>query len=462
MIVKGSDYSIESTFTITKNDEYWEYKYDLLNRLTAVYKWDEDTSAMVLIKKYKYNISGYRAMSTDADGESTYYTFDTTGRMIERTDDSTRDYIYIGSRIIAHVEDGETYYYGTDHIGSTVLITDEDGDSVWTGSVTPFADQENASGDEHVMYTGKELDEDTGLYYYNARWYIAELYESTVHTILPTNAKLKELDDPNLGRFTTEDLVRSGLNWYAYAGNNPLKFVDPTGLTTGTHGGNVTYSIPDDDDEDEDEPDPTPDPTPDPELSGPSYDIYSINYGAPDSVINTSEIKYLSNECCYNYLDLVLYEEPVYSNGQLIGYGSEAEARKRSLDEWYGNIYGNTANMLGNISIMLVGAGIVATIIAPPAVPVFLFASTFLDVSSSGLYAIQGDYMSMALSGLSAFSGVIPSTIKYNAVANRYISKSTGRFISFNNAFKYSIKQSLTPIGTYATGQIVPMFYEDK
>ncbi|MDC7125970.1 MAG: hypothetical protein PQJ46_10415, partial [Spirochaetales bacterium] len=126
--------------------------------MTAVYKWDDSADILELVKKYKYNISGYRVMATDADGESTYYTFDTTGRMIEKTKDSTRDYIYLGSRIIAHVEDGETYYYETDHIGSTVLMTDEDGDSVWTGSVTPFADQENASGDEHVMYTGKELD----------------------------------------------------------------------------------------------------------------------------------------------------------------------------------------------------------------------------------------------------------------------------------------------------------------
>ncbi len=47
----------------------------------------------------------------------------------------------------------------------------------------------------------------TGQYYYNARWY-----------------------DLNLGRFTTEDPISDGLNWYAYANNNPLRFVDPTGL----------------------------------------------------------------------------------------------------------------------------------------------------------------------------------------------------------------------------------------
>ena len=47
----------------------------------------------------------------------------------------------------------------------------------------------------------------TGQCYYNARWY-----------------------DPNLGRFTTEDTIKAGLNWFIYANNNPLRFVDPTGL----------------------------------------------------------------------------------------------------------------------------------------------------------------------------------------------------------------------------------------
>jgi hypothetical protein len=32
------------------------------------------------------------------------------------------------------------------------------------------------------------------------------------------------------GRFTSEDPARDGLNWYVYCSNNPLAFVDPTGL----------------------------------------------------------------------------------------------------------------------------------------------------------------------------------------------------------------------------------------
>ncbi|MDC7126137.1 MAG: RHS repeat-associated core domain-containing protein [Spirochaetales bacterium] len=82
----------------------------------------------------------------------------------------------------------------------------------------------------------------SGQYYYNARWYIAELYESTVHIILPNNAKLKELDSSNIGRFTTEDPIRDGLNWYAYANNNPLVYVDPTGLDAFHTGKNKCWS----------------------------------------------------------------------------------------------------------------------------------------------------------------------------------------------------------------------------
>ena len=46
-----------------------------------------------------------------------------------------------------------------------------------------------------------------GKYYYNARWY-----------------------DPGLGRFITEDPIRAGANWFIYANNSPLRFIDPTGL----------------------------------------------------------------------------------------------------------------------------------------------------------------------------------------------------------------------------------------
>jgi RHS repeat-associated protein len=58
-------------------------------------------------------------------------------------------------------------------------------------------------------YTGRELDPETGLYFYRARYY-----------------------DSTAGRFISEDPhkeVLRGLNFYAYVRNNPVGFTDPDG-----------------------------------------------------------------------------------------------------------------------------------------------------------------------------------------------------------------------------------------
>jgi len=67
-------------------------------------------------------------------------------------------------------------------------------------------------GNERYLYTGKEMDKGTGLYYYEARYY-----------------------NPNVGRFIQADLLISNpfnpqsLNRYSYVLNNPLVYIDPSG-----------------------------------------------------------------------------------------------------------------------------------------------------------------------------------------------------------------------------------------
>jgi RHS repeat-associated protein len=51
------------------------------------------------------------------------------------------------------------------------------------------------------------LDVDAGLQHKGQRWYT-----------------------PDLGRFVSEDPIQDGSNWYAFAGNNPVTYADPTGL----------------------------------------------------------------------------------------------------------------------------------------------------------------------------------------------------------------------------------------
>ena len=106
-------------------------------------------------------------------------------------------------------EQFKKYFYHTDHLGSTIAVTDEAGNKVWDGEYTPFGIQLSGEGEllKAAKFTGKDLDEDIGLYYFNARWY-----------------------DQELGRFVSEDPIKDGMNWYVYGKNNPLAFVDLNGL----------------------------------------------------------------------------------------------------------------------------------------------------------------------------------------------------------------------------------------
>jgi RHS repeat-associated protein len=108
------------------------------------------------------------------------------------------------------------YYYHSDHLGGSNILTDRCGELVDHFEYTAFGKERynESSGAFAVSnrFTGQILDEDTGLYYYGARYY-----------------------DPELGRFTQADTVVPSagdpqmLNRYSYAGNNPLKYVDPSG-----------------------------------------------------------------------------------------------------------------------------------------------------------------------------------------------------------------------------------------
>ena len=105
------------------------------------------------------------------------------------------------------------YWYVTDHVGSVRAVTDKDGKKVWSADYLAFGKQfdksSNSDFEELHSFTGKEFDPDTGLHYYNARWY-----------------------DVDLGRFISEDPVAdpNNPNLYSYTANNPLRFIDPTGL----------------------------------------------------------------------------------------------------------------------------------------------------------------------------------------------------------------------------------------
>ena len=108
------------------------------------------------------------------------------------------------------------YYYHGDHLGSSSVMTDRSGAMVQHYEYAAFGNErfkDNTSAvDMSNRYTGQQLDEETGLYYYGARYY-----------------------DPELGRFTQPDTIvpnssdSQQFNRYTYVNNNPLKYTDPSG-----------------------------------------------------------------------------------------------------------------------------------------------------------------------------------------------------------------------------------------
>src|SRR3989344_4469787 len=123
---------------------------------------------------------------------------------------SSTVYIYANGQRVAKRVNGEMFYFHNDHLGSAAVVTDSQGNIVEEKRYDPFGMELAGSG--KIGYNSKELDRDTELNYYGARYYTADF-----------------------GRFTTPDTVKGqlenpqSLNLYAYTLNNPMKYVDPSG-----------------------------------------------------------------------------------------------------------------------------------------------------------------------------------------------------------------------------------------
>lgn len=105
-----------------------------------------------------------------------------------------------------------SYYIHSDHLGSSSYITDTDGEVSQHVEYVPFGEvfieelSSSAKLNTPFLFNGKELDEETGLYYYGARYY-------DPRTSLWLSTDPMELKYPNVST-------------YAYCLNNPVKMID--------------------------------------------------------------------------------------------------------------------------------------------------------------------------------------------------------------------------------------------
>ena len=109
----------------------------------------------------------------------------------------------------------ETFYYHSDHLGSTSYITDKDGNITQYDAYLPYGellvDEHSSSEEMPYKFNGKELDEETGLYYYGARY-------------MQPMASIWYGVDPLAEKYTN-------VSGYTYCLGNPVKLVDPDGYS---------------------------------------------------------------------------------------------------------------------------------------------------------------------------------------------------------------------------------------
>ena len=220
-------------------------------RYKRMYSWNEKNQLVFSedashSTSYIYGHDGQRTNKYTRSSETLYF----NNMWTLHTDAGNNDYggqyaknVYLGeTRIVTKLylkndprvdaEEVQQYFYHSDHLGSASLISDYKGDEYQRIEYTPYGEtwieRTDNKGVDYLPYkfTAKELDEETGLYYYGAR-YLDPKYSTWIST------------DPALGEYMAGSSAGCGgvfnpvnFNLYHYGGNNPVRYVDPNGRTT--------------------------------------------------------------------------------------------------------------------------------------------------------------------------------------------------------------------------------------
>ena len=105
------------------------------------------------------------------------------------------------------------FFYHPDHLGSSSFITNLEGEVVQHIEYVPFGEvfieERNNVWNTPYLFNAKEFDEETGMYYYGARYY-----------------------EPRLSLWMSTDPLQeqyASITSYCYVGNSPLTYIDPEG-----------------------------------------------------------------------------------------------------------------------------------------------------------------------------------------------------------------------------------------
>jgi len=184
------------------------YEYDFENRLIKVTRKSDN----VVLAEYLYGPFG-RRIEKNISGVKSVYIYDGARVIEERNEADSVENAYVYGNgideVVCLMQAGNSYYYISDQLGSTIALTDSSGSVIEEYSYDSYGKSSDISSlGNPYMFTGRRLDDETGLYYYRMRHY-----------------------NTDLGRFMQRDPIGYGdsMNLYEYVKSNPLRWTDPSG-----------------------------------------------------------------------------------------------------------------------------------------------------------------------------------------------------------------------------------------
>ena len=190
-------------------------QYNGFNQLVTVEQDSEITS-------YSYRPDGLRHSKTSKANTVTHY-WDGQNIIAEaNANGNIRGKYLRGVNLVAQEIDNQSWYYTHNAHGDVVQRIRDNGEAAPVYHYDAFGNERNPvdTDPNPFRYCGEYWDKETESYYLRARCYV-----------------------PRNGRFTQEDPIGSGLNWYTYCYSNPVLLVDPTGCVAYTQSYNAVGGI---------------------------------------------------------------------------------------------------------------------------------------------------------------------------------------------------------------------------
>jgi RHS repeat-associated protein len=198
--------------TAIASGDVWIYTYDLRNRMTNAAQLST-TGTVLSQASYSYDLFD-RRITKNVNGQITNFFYHGNNLWKQMNSSGTSHYLTDGSidGWIARSNSAGINWYLTDRLGSITGLTDDNGkliNSTTYDSYGHIASQSNPTAADQFAFTGREFDQETGLYYFRARYY-----------------------NPDLGTFLSDDPIgfESGtFNITSYCQNSPVNSFDNTG-----------------------------------------------------------------------------------------------------------------------------------------------------------------------------------------------------------------------------------------